>query len=226
MRIICAFILVLSLCSASARAGINGSIDLFPYGIDPSTGDRTTPDFGACQATVTTLPGGLQRLSFGVYARLSGATLAGISGAQCYLQGLETGVPDQLPTGWLKNVEIPVDAFAVGSIMDPNTANPVTYRLWALAFPVCQPGPLVLLAVVDLFGFAYTDFPSNHYVSVVAASPPSPPLMECPLLSLCDPPVFTQLCVSGGQLIINPAGPSCTVAVEQVTWSRVKGLYR
>ncbi|HZM15876.1 MAG TPA: hypothetical protein VFE28_07725, partial [Candidatus Krumholzibacteria bacterium] len=90
MRIVGALILVLALCSASAQAGINGSIDLFPYGIDPSTGNRTTPDFGSCQATVASLFGGvLYRLSIGVYARLAGATLAGMQTAELYLQGLE-----------------------------------------------------------------------------------------------------------------------------------------
>jgi hypothetical protein len=75
----------------------------------------------------------------------------------------------------------------------------------------------VLLAVVDLTSFGFTDFASNHYVSVLGGVPPGRPDFPCPVLFLCDHPTFTALCVSGGQVIINPAGPSCTVGVEQAT---------
>src|SRR5262245_63306903 len=207
MRIVGALTLAtafaLTSSAARVRAGQDGSIDLFPYGIDTSTGNPTTPDFGACQATVTTLPGGFLRLSFGVYARLSGATLAGIAVATCYLQGLETNAPGQLPAGWVKSFEYPVDAVSVGSISGPNTANPQTIRRWDVAWPVsgpndahCQRDPLVLLAIVNLFAFTPTaNFPNNHYVSVVDASP-FPPLDGCPSVGLYDTPVYTVFFVT------------------------------
>ena len=236
MRIVGALILVLALCSASAQAGINGSIDLFPYGIDPSTGNRTTPDFGACQATVSSLFGGLVgRLSFGVYARLGGATLAGFSGAELYLRGLETGAPGQLPSGWTKSITFPPGTLDVGALSDPHMVGAESRRRWNLVWsvggmndPDCQRDPLVLLAIVDLtssVGFA-TNFANNHYLTVTGGEPPGNFSFACPLVTLCDFPSYTMLCMSGGQLIINPAGLSCTVAVNQATWSRVKGLYR
>ena len=236
MRIVGALILVLALCSASAQAGINGSIDLFPFGIDPSTGDRTTPDFGSCQATVASLFGGvLYRLSIGVYARLAGATLAGMQTAELYLQGLETDTPGQLPSGWTKNVVIPSPTLDRGQISDPQILTEETLRRWSLTFfvtepddPDCQRNPLVLLAIVDLWSISGTNFANNHYVTVVAGTPSSYPWAACssPILTRCNFPDFTPVCVSGGQLIVNPSGPTCTVAVEQATWSHVKGLYR
>ena len=79
MRIIVtlALALIAALAGSTARAGENGGIEIFPFGIDPTTGSRTTPDFGSCEAEVTVAADGRGRLSFGVYARLSGATLLG-----------------------------------------------------------------------------------------------------------------------------------------------------
>lgn len=236
MRITIALVLALALSTAQVQAGINGSIDLFPYGIDATTGVRTTPDFGACQATVTSIGGGLVgRLSLGVYGRLGGATLAGIATTELYLRGLETDAPGQLPAGWTKSVTLPPGTLDIGLISDPSFVGQETRRLWAMSWsvngpedPDCQRDPLVLLAIVDLtssIGFS-TNFPNNHYISVTGGAPPSNPGFACPQLLVCDYPVFTKFCVSGGQLIINPAGLSCTVGVEQATWSRVKGLYR
>jgi len=237
MRIVGALTLAtaLALTSSAARvhAGQDGSIDLVPYGIDPTTGDRTAPDFGSCQVTVASLYGGLvSRLSFGVYARLAGATLAGMTLAEFYLQGLETNAPGQLPAGWTKNVTFPSPAVSVGSISDPEPADGEWVRRCDVVWPAsgpegCKTDALVLLALVDLTAYNFApDFADNHYLSVVAGDPSLSPEMACPFLALCDFPYFTLVCVTGGQLIINPSGPACTVAVQQATWSRVKGLYR
>jgi hypothetical protein len=43
------------------------------------------------------------------------------------------------------------------------------------------------------------------------------------VLVKCDAPVYTLICVPGGSAIIN--GTPCTVAVEETSWSTVKGLY-
>src|SRR5262245_57623449 len=125
MRYVAALILALALCAAQARAGVDGSIELFPFGLETDTGIRAgSPDFGACQATVTSIGGGLLgRLSFGVYARLAGATLAGISGAEFYLQGLETNEPGQLPAGWAKMITFPPGTLDIGSTLEPHMAG-------------------------------------------------------------------------------------------------------
>ncbi len=237
MRIVFALVLALALGTAPAQAGTNGSIELFPFGVETTTGIRTgTPYFGACQATVTSIGGGLLgRLSFGVYARLAGATLAGISGAEFYLQGLETNEPGQLPASWGKTITFPPGTLDIGSTLEPhmqgrevNRRGNMTWSVGGPGDPDCQRDPLVLLGIVDLtssLGFT-TNFANNQTVTVVGGAPPANPNFPCPLLVLCDSPAYTLFCVSGGQLIINPEGVSCPVAVQVVTWSRVKGLYR
>ena len=52
---------------------------------------------------------------------------------------------------------------------------------------------------------------------------PSNPNFQCPVLVLCDAPIFTTICVPGGQAIWN--GPPCTVGVDQKSWSGVKNLF-
>jgi hypothetical protein len=176
------------------------------------------------------------RLSFGVYARLAGATLAGISGAEFYLQGLETNEPGQLPAGWAKTITFPLGTLDIGSTLEPHMVGGEAKRrgnmTWAVSGPGdsdCQRDPLVLLGIVDLtssFGFS-TNFVNNQTITVVGGAPPSNAAFACPVLLLCNYPSFTMVCVSGGQLIINPEGVvSCPVAVEQVTWTQVKHLYR
>ena len=235
MRVVAAIFLALGLVGTPAQAGPHGSIDLFPFGIDPSTGNRTTPDLGSCEATVTALLGGLVgRLSFGVYARLAGATHAGIAFGELYLQGLETNAPGQLPAGWIKSVALPTSFVGIGLISDPWLQGTELVRRWVVAWnvtgpddPECRKDPLVLLAIVDLTTFDLsTNFAENHYVNVIPTAPPSDPAYPCLLLKLCDTPAYTGVCITGGQLIINPAGPSCTVSVAPSTWSQVKGLYR
>lgn len=235
MRIIVTLLLAFTaaLAGSTARAGENGGIELFPFGIDPITGSRTIPDFGNCEAEVTLASDGRGRLSFGVYARLSGATLLGFAVAELYLQGIETNTPGQLPDGWSKTITIPTGAFAVGLLSDPSGQQEVRrgFVLWSVGGPEdpdCQNDPLALIAIVDLIsgpGFG-TNFPNNYYISVVAGVPPGNSTMPCPLVGICNAPNYTLYCMSGGQLIVNPMGISCTVATEQSTWSHVKGLYR
>jgi hypothetical protein len=52
---------------------------------------------------------------------------------------------------------------------------------------------------------------------------PSNPQRLCPVQVLCDAPTYTQICVAGGQAILD--GRPCTVAVEPKSWSQVKSLY-
>jgi hypothetical protein len=51
----------------------------------------------------------------------------------------------------------------------------------------------------------------------------------CPILLACDDPVFTKFCVEGLSCYVNATRATpCTkaLAVNQATWSVVKGLYR
>lgn len=103
-------------------------------------------------------------------------------------------------------------------------ANTVLGNLFSgtnVAFPGCMPGPWVLLYTVSTFP---TSVPAGEIVwKVMAHNNPSNPLYNCPLLVGCDAPVYTKICVSGGEAFLN--GRPCTVGVDQTTWSQVKSLY-
>ena len=133
-----------------------------------------------------------------------------------------------LPTGGITGAE-----FAVGNIttadaffiLTPNPAanvdlgNPFAGGT-NVAFPSCQTGPSINLYHVNFF--ASTDL-TGRLISIVAHSVPTNPNFPCSLLNLCDAPIFTKVCVAGGEAYID--GPDCTVAVEETTWSDVKSLF-
>ena len=112
------------------------------------------------------------------------------------------------------------------------TCNPLTFCDFVppdptggganIAFPICQPesgGSFLLLFTVS--GFAVTS-PTRTF-KVERHTTPSNPNFSCPLLFLCDAPVFTRLCVPGGEAFLN--GGVCTVGVEKKSWSSVKSLF-
>jgi len=82
-----------------------------------------------------------------------------------------------------------------------------------IAFPTCQTGSsgIVLLYTVQLF-VPPTGVP--HYVlDVEQHASPSGPNFPCPLVTLCDAPVFTKVCVNGirsgpGPLLQVPSNPA------------------
>ena len=102
-------------------------------------------------------------------------------------------------------------------------ANTVLGNLFSgtnVAFPGCMPGPWVLLYTVSTFPTA----PSGPMTwQVLAHSVPSSPLFNCPLIVFCDAPVYSKICVPGGEAFVN--GGPCTVGVAPATWSEVKSLF-
>ena len=94
-----------------------------------------------------------------------------------------------------------------------------------LHFFTCQPGPAVLLFTAS--GFATTS-PPTTCLSILPHSTPANPAFTCPLVTLCDAPTYTSLCVPGTSGVINGncAIVSCTIAVEDRTWTGVKKLYQ
>jgi hypothetical protein len=133
------------------------------------------------------------------------AGAGGITGAEFRMDGT--------PSGWFitptRNPNANID---VGSPLTGGTN---------IAFPSCQAGANGIVLLFTCSGFATTN-PSGYF-SVLRHNNPSSPDFPCPLLVLCDAPVFTKICVPGGQGIIN--GGNCTVGVEQKSWSSVKSLY-
>jgi hypothetical protein len=54
--------------------------------------------------------------------------------------------------------------------------------------------------------------------------------MDCPLVTLCDTPAFTSICMDMGPkniAVLNPSGAiPCGVTAESSEWGAVKELYR
>jgi hypothetical protein len=137
---------------------------------------------------------------------------AGITGAEFRVEGL-SGIPV------LSVTPNPASAgFAVG--------NP-TAGGCNIAFPSCMTGEgprrVVLLYTISCLA------PSPlqpRTVSVLWHAVPIDVWDPCrpgPNVVLCDYPVFTRVCASGGSAFINNG--SCAVAVQPTTWSAVKSLF-
>jgi len=246
-----AMIVAQALGTSAVLAGPDGALELYPNGINPDASAGAV-DFGSCGAPVSVLFNGfLGRLSFSLYARQAGATAGGIAGAECYIEGLETG----LPAGWTVATFLASGTTHVGDLVRPHMSGIDTFRrdtiTWSVTSPDdpnCQggvnsgnPTGMVFVARFDLtspFGQGTTFTQQNYHVRVVRPDPPTNPNLLSPFLLQCNSPIYTPVCVTGGQFIINPTvtcgevenatwvSADCTLAVENSTWSSVKGLYR
>lgn len=64
-------------------------------------------------------------------------------------------------------------------------------------------------------------------VQIAAKSPPSNRSFPCPLVTLCDYPAMTAICIAPERAVFNPSGSlRCGSNSEQSDWGRVKELYR
>ena len=147
-----------------------------------------------------------------VVARRAGPTRCGITGAELRIVGI--------PEGWLTTITTPPSSGSVGDPLREPGGN--------IAFMDCQmpaSGPVVLYTISVLATSAVTD----QVVHVLARNPSTNPYFDCPLVTMCDFPMYSMTCVGGSQLHINPpAGAECekTLGVQAGTWTTVKGLYR
>jgi hypothetical protein len=64
------------------------------------------------------------------------------------------------------------------------------------------------------------------HLATLAYQPPVAPGLDCPVLTLCDSPAFSVLCVQGTAACINASAGCCLVGVEPTQWSGLKSLYR
>lgn len=175
----------------------------------------TTPDHGSigvyfdpqgnsCQGTIE--PGTVGKVY--ILAKLAGGTAGGIAGAQFRF----TGAPSALELYAVPNP-------AIVSLGDPFGNGVVA------GFP-CQPpsgGVVLLYTVIVVAQETIHDlrFEIGERVPALSAT--------CPILLACDEPVFTKFCVDGLSCYVNATTATpCTksVAINQATWSAVKGLYR
>jgi hypothetical protein len=147
-----------------------------------------------------------------IVAHLEGISTCGLSGAEFRVDGL--------PQGWT-------------ALPQPASGAPITignpFQGGAnIAFGQCQVGTdgAVLLYEVPVFP---TTSVHDQYLTVRAHSRPSNPIFNCPLLTLCDLPMFNIVSVAGGQAILNPSREATcdkAVGVEAKSWSQVKGLFK
>ena len=88
----------------------------------------------------------------------------------------------------------------------------------------CQSGGTIAILRFTVQNYGGTQ---NAEIHVVAKDPPSNRFFPCPLVTLCDEPSFTTVCIEGGKTILNPSAPRpCGSSRVQAEWSKVKALYR
>ena len=142
-----------------------------------------------------------------------GGDAPGITGAEFWVSGL--------PAGWFAIVTSnPTSSVAIGSpfaTLPPLRAN--------IAWATCQvPNAQGLIPLYTITVIAMSPV-SDAFLTVQVANPPTNIAYTTPIVTLCDPPLYTAVPVYGGQFIINPLSRHCTVGVEEKSWSGVKSLF-
>ena len=145
-----------------------------------------------------------------VIAKLAGLSTCGIAGAEFRF----SGVPESWTTYPVANPEVLtlgdpfVDGVSLGSrCLRPESGSVVLYSVQVVA----------------------TSEVNDILFHVQARDPPMNPAFTCPLLVLCDYPMFTMVCVEGLSCFVNSSTPRVCqrpVAVMASTWSQVKKLFR
>jgi hypothetical protein len=131
--------------------------------------------------------------------------LGGVSGWACRIDGL--------PAGWIGSADT-----------DPSTQPWENYlfgtgTVWAS--PTCRTDDPLILARLTIIA---TTEEHDGMLLVAPRTPLVNPSLDCALVTQCDAPVYTAVCVAAGIAAINPEEP-CVVAVEPRSWTQVKRLY-
>lgn len=216
-------------CLTSPTWAANGNIGLF-FDAGAALCQQTVPCF-----TSTTLY---------VYALLQGASQTGITGVE---YKIKTGPNNNADPGWLytENFDILATVVGTGALTPADNLTRGVNVAWAS----CQvgDGTKVLIETVTIFNSDCGNT-GELALKVVKHDFATNQFFQCPLFTLCDAPVFTKVCLgsnlttctnpeppfannatcsTSGEAYLNP-GPTrnCTVAVNQATWSAMKGLFR
>ena len=135
------------------------------------------------------------------------------------VSGLEFSIDASAATGYNfsgETVTLP-NGFGVGGPAVGDGLNIVSTRGCESRLPL----PVMRLQVTNLSGSR------DGVVEIAAKSPPSNYNFACPLVTLCDSPAFTKVCIAPDRAVLNPSGAlRCGVASEKSDWGRVKELYR
>jgi len=164
------------------------------------------PDCAACGLQVQT-PG----LPFDLYvnAALGAELWEGTTGAEFRIQGM--------PSDWWI-LEVRPNPAADIFIGDPfGSGCNIAF------FDECEgpPGGCINLLVVRVLPVSYQ---ANVHLQVMHRTTSHCPIFCCPILTACDSPIFTHVCVRGGEAWIN--GPNCTVSTTPSSWGSVKTRYQ
>ncbi len=181
---------IIALCLALPAWAADGNIGLY-----------FDANLGSCQMNIPCHC--LGRLY--VYGRLEGASAGGITGAE---YKIAVGPNSNADPGWLFSETFDPGATVIGAGA-LNAADPLG-RGVDVAWPACQTGGgigvAVLIETVEIFNL---DCPSGDMrLQVVKHDAPSNPFFQCPLVVLCDAPVFTKVCVGSNLTVCrNPEPP-------------------
>lgn len=220
----------MSLLAAGALCvGLVSGASAQPYPTDGYIGVFSDAAGTQCCATIPGFTSG----TLYVIAKLNGATANGITGAEFRLV-FPGGTAGYFLT-WNALADVPL-----GTPLPP--ANPDDPYGVNLAYSACKPDPpgsatQVTLGTIAVFN---AGGPATA-IQVLKKKPPGNPDFTCPLLVLCDGPVFTKICNTiletqtpnnveaigfvGG--LNNCPQPGCgPVAVAEATWTGMKALYR
>ncbi len=236
-------VFLILLAPNAAWGQVNGSVDIF-Y-VDPLTGQV---DLGTCQGEAVFTPplAGIFRAE--IWVRLNGATANGISGVEGFIEGIDCA-------GWDATFTPVAGMVSDGSFvhaLDRDRDTVPETRRGNIAFQGvmgpspedgCQVGNGWIVKVGELLLSqlpAVDPIPDDTWLCFRGGDPPSSLAFPCPLVTVCDVPLYTAVCVGGGAFIINPNQTTCTVAakasdfpcpcfrtaIADRSWGAVKRLYR
>ena len=184
-----------------------------------------------CAIGLTLCVQGSQASSIGVFFAPDGSDCDGIAAAgspfTLYVGAVLGG---DAAAGGITGAEFRLDGVdpAWSRVISPSPAanlslgNPIGGGC-NIAFPACQPGPYVHLYTIELTAIGLvspTTFAVRRHAVCSDCSWP------CALVTKCDAPIFTKVCVAGGQAFLNDPSRACSVGVQMEAWSTVKALYK
>lgn len=223
--------------------GENGWIDVM-Y-VDPLTGEV---DYGVCEGNALYMPPSTAQFRAEIRVVVAGATANGISAAEGFIEGLEF-------TGWDATFT-PVEGTVLhGSFTHEHDSDGDTVpetRRGSLEFTGvtgpepkdgCRCGDEGYVKLGDLLleqSPATSPIPTDTLIRFAAGDAANPPEFNCAVVTLCDVPVFSKVCVDSGDFFINPRLLTCgytrdpafpgglckLTPVVRHDWSAIKTLFR
>jgi hypothetical protein len=148
-------------------------------------------------------------VTFYVMAKPAGAATCGVTGAEFRVE--------RIPPGWFVSSTAPPGTVFIGDPFDGTGCN--------VAYSTCQRGSNVVFLTVLAVP---TSIVKNHPLRIEQRNPPPNLNFPCPLVTLCDAPLYTIACMTrGATAYFNPTveTPCIPTSVEPLTWGRVKQLY-